>query len=131
MIKSFQIIIIFLSILISSNSFAAQKSKIETRTEKILKHLKCMTCDGQSVLGSESEFAKSLKVYVSDQVIAGRADEEINQNLLQIYGSEIFFKPPINKQTFLLWIIPFFLIFIGFIAVVISLKKNNQENAIS
>lgn len=117
--------LLFSIIVTSFYVLAAEKSAEEIRKEKILKTLKCMTCAGQSVLDSESEFAKSLRDYVSEQIEQGKSNEQINSNLYERYGNEIFFKPPVNKQTILLWILPFFLIFVGFIAVVIFLKKSN------
>jgi cytochrome c-type biogenesis protein CcmH len=121
--KYFSFLCVFISLLYGVFVVASDKNQQELRASLILKNLKCMACAGQSVLESESQFAKSLKEYVTQEIVKGKKDEDIYDEIRQRYGDEIFFKPPVNNYTILLWLLPFFLIFIGFVAVIIFLKK--------
>jgi cytochrome c-type biogenesis protein CcmH len=99
---------------------------LEKQAKEIFKSLKCEVCEGQSVLDSESDFAKSARNLVRDMLEKGFNQEQIYDALKSNYGESIMFKPPFNSSTILLWILPFMLIFIGAIAVIINLKKSKN-----
>jgi cytochrome c-type biogenesis protein CcmH len=101
----------------------------EQRAKDIFKSLKCEVCQGQSILDSESDFAKSARSLIRQKIEAGLNDEQIYDTLKNSYGQQIMFKPPFDGQTVILWLIPFMLVFAGFITVVCVLRKNKEEPA--
>ena len=77
------------------------------------KTIRCLVCDGQSIQESDTEFALNLKDQIYKKFNNGFSLEEINQELIKIYGEEISFSPSINHL--LLWLMPLlFLIIIYF-----------------
>ena len=54
--------------------------------EKILKNIRCLICQGQSVYDSESDFASSIKLIVDEKTNAGLNEKEIYQFLRKKYG---------------------------------------------
>lgn len=77
------------------------------------KTIRCLVCDGQSIQESDTEFALNLKDQIYKKFNNGFSLEEINQELIKIYGEEISFSPSSNH--FLLWFMPLlFLIIIYF-----------------
>ena len=73
----------------------------------------CLVCDGQSIQESDTEFALNLKDQIYKKFNNGFSLEEINQELIKIYGEEISFSPSSNHL--LLWLMPLlFLIIIYF-----------------
>lgn len=99
----------------------------EQRAKEIFKSLRCAVCEGQSVLDSNSEFAKSVRAFVRENVNKGMDDEQVYDVLKSNYGQQIMFKPPFDGETALLWLLPFALIFVGFIVVIFVLRRNKQD----
>ena len=92
-------------------------TKITTASENQLfdyyKTIRCLVCDGQSIQESDTEFALNLKDQIYKKFNNGFSLEEINQELITIYGEEISFSPSSNHL--LLWFMPLlFLIIIYF-----------------
>jgi len=102
----------------------------EQRAKEIFRSLKCEVCKGQTILDSESDFAKAARELIRQKIEEGKNDEQIYDVLKRNYGQQIMFKPPFDGQTVLLWLTPFILIFIGFIVVVFVLRKNKIDEPV-
>jgi len=96
----------------------------EKRSKEIFKSLRCAVCAGQSIDDSDTQFARSIRSLVRTKVAQGSTDEQIYDLLKHSYGEAIMFRPPFNDATALLWILPFALIFLGFISVIFVLRKS-------
>ena len=80
---------------------------------KILKNIRCLICQGQSVYDSESEFASSIKLIVDKKINEGLKEKQIYQFLREKYGDWVIFDPQLNKNTYVLWILPLLLFLLG------------------
>ena len=67
--KIFKIFIILL--LITNFSELKSDEKSDILKNKILKNIRCLICQGQSVYDSESEFASSIKLIVDKKINEG------------------------------------------------------------
>ena len=92
---------------------------------KILKNIRCLICQGQSVYDSESDFASSIKFIVDKKTNEGLKEEQIYQFLRKKYGDWIIYDPQLNKNTFILWLLPLLLFLFG--GAIIFKKLNNQK----
>ena len=92
---------------------------------KILKNIRCLICQGQSVYDSESDFASSIKLIVDKKTNDGLNEEQIYQFLRKKYGDWIIYDPQLNKNTYILWLLPLLLFLIG--GAIIFKKLNNQK----
>ena len=72
-----------------------------------------MICQGQSVYDSQSDFAISVKLTIEKKLNEGLNENEIYDFLINQYGEWISYDPEFNKKTFILWILPILLFFIG------------------
>ena len=117
---------IFIIVILSMN-FSNLKSdeKNSELKNKILKNIRCLICQGQSVYDSESEFASSIRIVVDKKINEGFKEEEIYKYLKNIYGDWILYDPQLNKNTYILWILPILLFLIG--GVIILKKLNIQK----
>ena len=115
-------LIIFLSI-----GFSQLKSdeKNEELKNKILKNIRCLICQGQSVYDSESDFASSIKLIVDKNINEGLKEEQIYEFLREKYGDWIIYDPQLNKNTYILWLSPLLLFLFG--GTIIFKKLNNQK----
>ena len=79
----------------------------------ILKNIRCLICQGQSVYDSESDFASSIKLIVSKKINEGMSDDQINDFLREKYGDWIIYEPKLDKNTYVLWLLPLLLFLVG------------------
>ena len=95
---------------------------------KILKNIRCLICQGQSVYDSESDFASSIKLIVDRKINEGFQEEKIYQFLREKYGDWVIYDPQLNKNTYLLWLLPLLLFLFGgaIIYKKIIANKNNK-----
>ena len=80
---------------------------------KILKNIRCLICQGQSVYDSESDFASSIKLIVIRKINEGSSEDQVYDFLREKYGDWIIYEPKLNKNTFILWILPLLFFLVG------------------
>ena len=85
--------------------------------------LKCLECEGQNVYESNSNFSQSIKAYIRKELTRGTDSRDIINDLHQKYGDEILMTPPVQTNTYVLWMLPFFLLSLGFFIFFYKLKK--------
>ena len=92
---------------------------------KILKNIRCLICQGQSVYDSESEFASSIKLIVDRKINEGMMEDSIYEFLREKYGDWIVYDPQLNKNTYILWLLPLLLFLVGGVIMRKKLKFTN------
>ena len=92
---------------------------------EILKNIRCLICQGQSVYDSESDFALSIKTIVLKKISEGASEDEIYDFLRKKYGDWIIYDPEVNKKTYILWLLPILLFLFG--GAIIFKKLNIQK----
>ncbi len=102
---------------------------IEARMAALGEELRCLVCQGQSIAGSDSDFAKDVKREMRAMMEDGRSDAEVAEFLVQRYGDFILFRPPVKGATILLWAGPFILLIIAVTILIVSLKRRGQRTA--
>ena len=78
----------------------------ENLSNQILKNLRCLVWQGQTVHDSNSDFALTIKSVVKDKIEEGNNEREIYTFLSEKYGDWILLNPPFKKSSFLLWFCP-------------------------
>ena len=117
-------IIIFFIIL---NLNVVNATTFSVDSNKILKNLRCLICQGQSVADSNSGFAQTIKMVVRDQINDGKSEKEIYDFLIEKYGEWIVYKPPFNKVNFVLWLFPYIALVSGGVIIFLFLKKRDNH----
>ncbi len=107
--KILRIILIFLLIF----PFSYLKADDQDKLNKITKNLRCLICQGQSIYDSDSEFANSMKTLVDKKLNEGLSEDQIYKYFKNKYGEWILYEPQLNKNTYILWLLPLFLFLIG------------------
>ena len=108
-------------------SFNNLKANNEGINNKITKNLRCLICQGQSVYDSDSEFAISIKTLVDKKLEEGFSENQIYDFFKEKYGDWILYDPELNKNTYILWLLPILIFLIGgaIITKTFIIKKNN------
>ena len=119
MIKKFLILFVFLNV----NIVNAETLD----SNQILKNLRCLICQGQSIADSNSDFAQTIKLVVKDLLKEGKTEKEIYSFMAEKYGEWIVFKPQLNKQNLMLWLLPYLALILGGIFIFFILKKGRRN----
>jgi cytochrome c-type biogenesis protein CcmH len=105
--------LIFLLLLLAAPAFAAPAPDsfadpaMETRARALQRQLRCLVCQGESIDESGATLAADLRHLVRQQMAAGKSDAEIKSFLVARYGDFILMQPPLQADTWILWLAPF------------------------
>lgn len=80
------------------------------RYEDLIKDLRCLVCQNQSLADSDAELAQDLRTEVYNIIQSGKSSEEAVQFLTDRYGDFVLYRPPFKSITLLLWLGPFLLL---------------------
>jgi cytochrome c-type biogenesis protein CcmH len=123
-------IFMIISLLLGFSNLKSDEKSDEVKS-KILKNIRCLICQGQSVYDSESEFASSIKLIVDKKINEGLKENDIYEFLREKYGDWIIYEPELNKNTYILWLLPLLLFLSGGAIMykrisIKNIKKNNE-----
>ena len=123
--KILKFFLVFFVCIYVTNSFPNQKNiNYEKRFIELSSELRCLVCQNQSLLESDSELANDLKEIIYEKINEGQSNNQIKNFLVQRYGEFILFKPLFNMANLLLWATPLIsFILIAFIAI----RKTNYK----
>jgi cytochrome c-type biogenesis protein CcmH len=99
----------------------------ETQYRTLLYTLRCLVCQNESLLDSDAPLAADLRQQVRERVAKGASDAEIKKYLTDRYGDFVLYKPPLQRNTLLLWGAPFTLAVVGFLSVVIYARRSHRR----
>ena len=115
--------LLIMLLIVSQDIFASEK---QIDPKEIQKNLRCLVCQGQSISDSNSDFAQTIKMVVDDLINEGLTEEEIYSFMSDKYGEWIVFKPQLNIQNSLLWILPYMALILGGFFIIKLFKKKNK-----
>ena len=103
--------------------FANQQQ--QERFNKLTEELRCLVCQNQNLADSDAPLAHDLRREVHEMVLAGRTNEQIKEFLVTRYGDFVLYRPPVQKNTYLLWLAPLVLLLIGALILRSSIGKRS------
>ena len=136
MIKTFSlsVLIIVITILFSKTTIYSvepeeflQNPKQELKARNISKNVRCLVCQNQSIDESAAPLAKDLRILIRKKVKEGYTENEIYKFLTDRYGDFILLKPPLKRNTFMLWFLPFVFLAIGIFILSWHHKKSKKK----
>ncbi|TDT77435.1 cytochrome c-type biogenesis protein CcmH [Litoreibacter halocynthiae] len=126
---------LFALALLASPAFAVEPDEVlsdpalEERARAISANVRCVVCQNEPIDSSNAGVARDLRVLIRERLVTGDTDQEIYDFLVLRYGDFVLFKPPFKPSTYALWLGPFAILFIGGLAVAISLSRRPRRPA--
>lgn len=77
------------------------------RYEQLIRDLRCLVCQNESIADSNAPLASDLRREVHDLIAKGSSDADIRTFLTDRYGDFVLYQPPLRPRTWLLWFAPF------------------------
>lgn len=131
-IKLLILILTFISFSSVLSASSKMTSKQNDRAIDLFKETRCLVCQSQTIYDSNSELATDLKLFIQEEIIAGKTDNDIKAQLVTNYGEWILMTPSLSKTNYILWFSPFIFLLIGIVVMFKyifnkSTKRNNYE----
>lgn len=107
-------LLIFLSL---SAAAIAQptEAEIEMRAKDVGRSLRCVVCQNQSIDESDAPLAMDMRKLVRDRLKEGDSNAEVISYMRERYGDYVLLKPPVQTNTYILWLAPFLLLLAGLV----------------
>ena len=123
------ILTLFLSVSVLAQSSPVQEPMVfdtqeqEDRFNQLTQELRCLVCQNQNLADSDALLAHDLRAEVHEMLLAGKSDDEIKQFMVERYGDFVLYRPPLQENTYLLWLAPLALLLIGGMVLRVNIKK--------
>ncbi len=101
----------------------------QQRYENLIKELRCLVCQNQSLADSDADLAKDLRDEVYGIIQSGKSESEAAQFLVDRYGDFVLYRPPLKANTTLLWVGPFILLAVGIVFLIRQARRRSQLRA--
>jgi len=83
-----------------------QSKQQEERFNQLTRELRCLVCQNQNLADSDAQLAHDLRAEVHEMLVAGKSDDEIKLFMVERYGDFVLYRPPVQENTYLLWLAP-------------------------
>jgi cytochrome c-type biogenesis protein CcmH len=93
--------------------------------------LRCLVCQNESIEDSSAGLAHDIRVLVRQLLLKGDTDEQARQAIVARYGEFVLLKPPVQPATYVLWFGPAALLLVGFVGVVLWLRRTPAATAVA
>ena len=105
-----------------------ENKNLEERYYLLIEEIRCLVCQNQSLADSNAPLAQDLRNEVFKMIQTNKSNNEIMEFLVERYGDFVLYRPPLKKNTWLLWFGPFLFLVIGFFVAVFVIKKQSGES---
>lgn len=86
---------------------AFDDAKTEARYFALVKTMRCLVCQNQTLAESNAPLAEDMRAVVRDMLRDGKTEKEITEFMQARYGDFVLYEPPLARRTILLWAGPF------------------------
>lgn len=100
--------------------------ELEARYRVLIEEMRCPKCQNQNLAGSDSPVAGDLRREIRRLLEEGFTDEEITDYMVARYGDFVLYRPPLQRNTFALWIAPGVFAAIGLLALIVIVMRSRS-----
>lgn len=118
----------FTAIAVTKTDDSFGNKNTELRFRNLVKDIRCMVCQNQTLLDSKAPLAVDLRREILTMIDQGKSDKEITDFLVKRYGDFVLYNPPLKSSTMLLWFGPLLFLLIGLVAVIVLVAR--RRNAV-
>ncbi len=110
-----------------------KQPELEQQYKTLIKELRCLVCQNQTIADSNADLAKDLRQQVYEMLLQGKTRKEIVDYMLARYGDFVLYRPPLKGKTLLLWAGPVIFLFSGFLMLFFYIrnKKANEPSGLN
>lgn len=102
---------------------------LEHRALELQKQFRCLVCQNESIADSKADLAADLRRLVRERIAAGDSDDEVRAYLVARYGDWVLLKPPVKRETWVLWFGPAALLLLAGLGVLLWYRRSGGRTA--
>jgi cytochrome c-type biogenesis protein CcmH len=96
---------------------------LEHRYQHILQEIRCLQCMNENIANSDAPLAADFRRQIHAKVAEGESEQQILRYMVNRYGDFVLYDPPLQANTWLLWMAPFLLLGIAFVIVIMIVRR--------
>lgn len=100
---------------------------LEAEAREISQLLRCLVCQNQSIDESNAGLARDLRRLVRERLVAGDTREATLDYIVSRYGDYVLLKPPMKRQTVVLWWAPWIFAALSILAFVVIFFRGRSQ----
>jgi cytochrome c-type biogenesis protein CcmH len=95
----------------------------EAEAKSLMVQVRCLTCEGQSVADSDADMAGDMRALIRERIEGGESAGQVRQWLIDRYGDQITYDPPMSALSAPLWLAPLALLALGIFVARTSFRR--------
>jgi cytochrome c-type biogenesis protein CcmH len=99
-------VVLVVALVLGSGVLHSSPPTAAQRASAIEDVVRCPTCEDLSVAQSTAPTAITVRAAITQQIAAGRTDQQIKDYLEDRYGASIVLEPPASGWSLLVWLLP-------------------------
>jgi len=117
------ILLLTFSVYAQQEPLVFESQQQQDRFDKLTLELRCLVCQNQNLADSDAPLAHDLRREVYEMVQSGQNNEDIKKFLVERYGDFVLYRPPVQNNTYLLWLGPLLLLIGGGLVLRSNIKQ--------
>ncbi len=102
--------------------------QLEQRYTSLIKELRCLVCQNQSLADSDADLAQDLRGLTADMLRDGKSDDDIRAFMRERYGDFVLYRTPFTSATAFIWIAPMLALLLGLLLFFLKARKRVAVN---
>ncbi|WP_371395951.1 cytochrome c-type biogenesis protein [Fretibacter rubidus] len=107
------------------------EAELEARAKDVGHMLRCVVCQNQSIEESDASLAEDMRRLVRSRLKNGDTDAEVIDFMRERYGDYVLLKPPVQRNTYILWFAPFGIALLGGVWFVVSARRKHTAETVA
>lgn len=101
------------------------------RTHAIALQLRCPVCQGLSLADSQSELSQQMRGVITEQLRAGKTDQQVLDYFVAKYGEWILLEPKARGFNLIAYLLPLVMLAAGIGVIFVSVRKWTRAGSAS
>ena len=123
----------FFSLLLFTAAAHATQALIEFKSpeqqalfKELTHELRCPKCQNQNIADSSAVVAVDMRNKTLELVQQGQTKQQVLDYMKSRYGDFVHYQPPLNKFTFILWLLPALMV-VGLVLLLLARRKAERK----
>lgn len=96
------------------------------RYNYFIEELRCPKCKNQNLAGSNAPIAQDLRRELHRLIVEGETNDGIIDFMVDRYGDFVLYRPRLQKNTYILWFGPVFMLLLGVAALSLIIYRRSK-----
>ncbi len=96
------------------------------RYNRFIDELRCPKCKNQNLAGSNAPIAQDLRRELYRLIQEDQSDDGIVEFMVARYGDFVLYRPPLQKNTYVLWYGPIAMLLLGIVILALIIYRRSK-----